>query len=139
MSYANTPAPHGATKMESFRGPEKPYVYQPYPGCRYHPDGRVATVNNVKEDGELGEPWADTPYPQEPAAPAAPELTMADLQAQIDELVEAARSRNTELLYLREENAALKRPKEEAKISSQAKRQAAGRKETAATTKTEAA
>ena len=35
--------------------------FQPYPSCRYHFTGKIATVNNPEEDAALGGGWADSP------------------------------------------------------------------------------
>src|SRR5260370_31836421 len=35
--------------------------FQPYPSCRYHFSGKIATVNSPEEDTALGGGWADSP------------------------------------------------------------------------------
>ncbi len=49
----------------------KPYVHQPYPSDRYHPDGRVQTVRDRAHEMEICPPedgWRDTPAAFEPPA-----------------------------------------------------------------------
>ena len=55
------------------------YVFQPFPKCKYHPDGRVRVVADAGEELGLGAEWADTPVPPDiPVAhPAPPELPPA--------------------------------------------------------------
>lgn len=86
MSFADQPAPQGATKIDHRAGENKPYVYQPYPGFRYHPELGSQIVRNEEQDKVLGPPWRDTPYPQKPIAAPVPEPTVAELKARIIEL-----------------------------------------------------
>lgn len=82
MSFADQPAPHGATKIDHRAGENQPYVYQPYPGFRYHPDLGAQLVRNEEQDKVLGPPWRDTPYPPKPVVAPVPEPTMAELKAE---------------------------------------------------------
>lgn len=86
MSFADTPAPHGATKI-NFRQ-TTPYVYLAYPSTRYHSDGRSVEVKNAEEDAALGEPWRDTPYPQPLPVALPPEPTFEELKVKAAQLVQ---------------------------------------------------
>ena len=87
MSYIDTPAPFGALKMPSRDQAEQgPRRFQPYPSTRYHPDGGSAIVNDLREDGALGAPWSDKPYPPPPAIVPPPEPTLEELKAAVAEL-----------------------------------------------------
>src|SRR5882724_6964268 len=99
MGFADTPAPHGATKI-NFRE-QKPYVFQPYPSTRYHPDGTSVIVKDEEQDAALGPPWRNSPYPQEPKPAPPPELTLAELKTANEDLAK--------------ENADLKRENEDMK------------------------
>ena len=44
--------------------PRVPYVYQEYPACRYHLDGRVATVRTAEQDALFGAGWFTCPDPE---------------------------------------------------------------------------
>ena len=55
--------------------PER-YVFQPFPKCKYHPDGRVVVVQHAGEELALGPVWADRPFP--PASPANPPSSSAE-------------------------------------------------------------
>lgn len=79
--FADTPAPHGATKVQY--GSNQPYVHQPYPSVRFHPDGRTVTVRDEEEDRALGKPWANKPYPPVPVVARPPEPTVEELKAQV--------------------------------------------------------
>lgn len=35
------------------------YVFQPFPKCKYHPDGRVQVVADAGEELRLGPEWLD--------------------------------------------------------------------------------
>lgn len=48
------------------------YVYQSFPKCKYHPDGRVRVVAHAGEELALGSDWADRPFPPAPDPPAPP-------------------------------------------------------------------
>ena len=37
------------------------YVYQEFPKCKYHADGRVLVVQNAGEELALGPGWVDRP------------------------------------------------------------------------------
>lgn len=52
------------------------YIHQDYPSVRFHPDGRVATVNTADEEKALGSGWHKSPaeYGVE-TCPAAPVVT----------------------------------------------------------------
>jgi hypothetical protein len=50
------------------------YVFQPFPKCKYHPDGRGVVVKDAGEELALGPEWADHPVPpvEAPTLEAAP-------------------------------------------------------------------
>lgn len=104
MSFAEQPAPQGATKIDHRAGENKPYVYQPYPGCRYHPDGRVVTVQNEAEDKALGSPWAHTPYPPVPKVDPPAEPTLDELKQSHLDLIDRHAGLETLVQDLRKEN-----------------------------------
>lgn len=37
------------------------YVFQPFPKCKYHPDGRCVVVADPREELALGPGWRDKP------------------------------------------------------------------------------
>ena len=53
--------------------PPPGYVFQPFPKCKYHPDGRVVVVPDAGAERQLGPDWADRPLP-----PASPEIPIAE-------------------------------------------------------------
>jgi len=85
MSITLTPrgAIKGPSRAEA-EGIGRRYIHQRYPSIRHHPDGSTRTVNNIQEDGALGEPWSDVAYPPVVAAAAIPEPTIAELKAMVD-------------------------------------------------------
>jgi hypothetical protein len=87
MSFTSPLAPSRATIVKH-REP-KPYRFQPYPSVRYHPDGSTRTVQNLEEDQALGQEWTDKPFPVAPKPPAAPELSSAEMKAEIARLTAA--------------------------------------------------
>lgn len=50
--------------------PPAGYVFQPFPKCKYHPDGRVVVVQDAGEEQLLGPVWADRP-PSSASVPVA--------------------------------------------------------------------
>jgi hypothetical protein len=38
-----------------------PYVYEPYPRCKYGPDGAWVVVQDAAEEAALGPRWSDSP------------------------------------------------------------------------------
>ncbi len=55
------------------------YVFQPYPKCKYHPDGRVLVVANAGEELALDPNWSDTIAP--PAPPPEDALVASSTSA----------------------------------------------------------
>ena len=54
------------------------YVFQPFPKCKYHPDGRVVVVDHAGEERLLGPMWADKPFPPPDTVPVeAPDIAEA--------------------------------------------------------------
>lgn len=51
------------------------YVFQPFPKCLYHRDGRTVVVQNAGEELALGPDWSEKPYP--PEADTGPALETA--------------------------------------------------------------
>jgi hypothetical protein len=67
----------------------KPYVHQPFPSCRYHPDGRVLEVKSEDEDIALTAEdarWAHTPYPAVAVVPPPAPPSIDEVQAENTEL-----------------------------------------------------
>lgn len=89
MSFADQPAPHGATKIDYRANEKTAYVFHAYPSCRYHPDGRMVLVKNEGEDKACPPPWRDTPYPQPEKVAPPPEPTLDELKAENARLAEA--------------------------------------------------
>ena len=48
------------------------YVFQPFPKCKYHPDGRVVVVKDAGAELALGSTWADRPVPPAPLPEVSP-------------------------------------------------------------------
>lgn len=53
------------------------YVFQPFPKCKYHPDGRVVIVQDAGEEQALGSIWADRPFPPAPLVEDPPPLSVS--------------------------------------------------------------
>ena len=39
------------------------YVFQPFPKCKYHPDGSCRVVADAGAERDLGPEWVDRPVP----------------------------------------------------------------------------
>lgn len=121
MAFADQPAPHGATKIDYRANENKPYVYQPYPGMRYHPELGSQIVRNEEQDKVLGPPWRDTPYPQKPVAPPPPEPTFDELKAEHLRLIDSIGVLRLELGTLQRENEDLRKAIQEHTQQAEAK------------------
>jgi hypothetical protein len=109
--FNNTPIPHGATRIDHHA--KTPYVHQPYPSVRFHPDGTTVEVKNEEEDALLGEPWARSPFPPPPPAPKpepppSPRAAFATLRDEHEALARYSAEKATEAMSLREELGAAK-------------------------------
>lgn len=63
---------------------QKPYVYQPHPCIRYHPEHAPRRCENAAEEAALGPGWYDTPAKFPPASTGsadepAPQLALKEL------------------------------------------------------------
>lgn len=59
----------------------EPYVYQPYPAWRYHPDGRSRVIQNAQEEEEN---WFDSPAKAKSQDVKPPEATPAPEPVAVD-------------------------------------------------------
>lgn len=97
------------TLPSPFPKDKKPYVFQPYPSTRFHPDGRELTVQNEAEEQErcpVADGWARSPFPPKPIAPPIKEKTAAEWKAVAEEKAKLAISLGVQLAEKEDAHAA---------------------------------
>ena len=81
----------------------RPYVHQPWPSVRYHPDGRQLIVRSA-EDAEARCPaadgWVKTQFPPKPKPAPPVEPTFAELKAALAKSQDFAAEKVGEILEL---------------------------------------